>query len=66
MARMTKEQKAQAKRVERIAQAAVNRIPIPILKIPALYKYAEAVVAGTTDDVIAYNMIRAEAQKIAA
>ena len=66
MARMTKEQKAFAARVDRVAQAAVDRIPIPIMKIPALYKFAEKVIAETADDVAAYNAIRAEAQKIAA
>lgn len=66
MARMTKEQKAQKARVARIAQAAVDRIQLPILKLPALYKFAEKVVAETADDVAAYNAIRAEALKIAA
>lgn len=65
MARMTKEQKKQALRVKIVAQAAVDRIQIPILKIPALYKFAEAKAIELADDVALYNAIRAEAQRIA-
>ena len=61
MARMTKEQKAFAARVDRVAQAAVDRIPIPILKIPGLYKFAEDAAKTMPDDVALYNAIRGAA-----
>ena len=66
MARMTKEQKALAARVNRIAQAAVDRIQIPIMQIPKIFSRAAVLAAAIEDDDQLIAEIRSYAMQVAA
>ena len=66
MARRTKQQIAMEKRVDRCAQAAVYRIQIPIMKIPAIFSRAALLAAAIDNDDELIAEIRQYAMQVAA
>lgn len=66
MARRTKAEIALEKRVDRCAQKAVDRIQIPMMKIPAIFSRAAILAATISNDDELIAEIRAYAQSVAA